>query len=219
MEAIIEACKGLDMSWLPNHIGPFRLVIDQTVDEGENLYRIFHYENDLGWRWEAHYNKEVQDYTVRVKMPLFEFTEISFIRDNVDEYWDTMKSRCSQEVTKLLVQPEENFDLAYRTTGLLDWDFSEALPEQVGSFVLDIDPHHGIRMINGSYIIGEYRQLDDPSGLLLFYNVLRNEFFAELRIHNYPEIDHHLDANSVQGLEAALKEHLCPVLEDLHSRL
>ena len=51
-----------------------------------------------------------------------------------------------------------------------------------------------IRMINGSFIIGEYHKMDECTGLLLYYNELRDEYFAELRYKNYPEIDHHLDA-------------------------
>ena len=219
METIIEACKDLDMSWLPKTIGPFRLVIDQCVDKEENLYRMFHYENDLDWRWEANYDAEVEDYTVRVMMPLFEYAEISFIRDNIEQYWANMKERCEREVYKLLVDPAQNFDLAYRNTGMLEWNFDEVLPEKIGDFVRDIDPHHGIRMINGSYIITEYRIMGDRSGLIIFYNVLRDEFFAELRLHKYPEIDHHLDAKSVEALEEVLRQELHPVLDELASRL
>ena len=39
---------------------------------------IFHYQNDLGWQWSALYDKEVEDYTVHIEMPLFSFVDISF---------------------------------------------------------------------------------------------------------------------------------------------
>ena len=32
---------------------------------------------------------------------------------------------------------------------------------------------------------------DECTGLLLYYNELRDEYFAELRYKSYPEIDHH----------------------------
>ncbi|MCF0154645.1 MAG: hypothetical protein HUJ84_02765 [Veillonella sp.] len=219
METIVEACKDLDYSWLPESIGPFQLHIDRQVDPEANLYRLFHYENELGWRWESVYDKEVEDYTVRVNMPLFEFVDISFVRDNVPDYWANMQARCQQELTKLLIEPAQNFCLEYKDIGLLEWDFSKVLPDRIGDFVRDIDPHHGIRMINGSYIICEYRRMDDRSGLILFFNMLRREFFAELRAHNYPEINHDLDATSVEELEVVLEEHLASVLEELAQRL
>ena len=61
--------------------------------------------------------------------------------------------------------------------------------------------------------------MDDTSGLLLFYNVLRNEFFVELRRHNYPEINHDLDAKDLRELESKLETELTRVLEDLQNRL
>lgn len=219
MESIIEAVEVLDYTWLPEEVGPFRLVMDKSVDTESNVYRIFHYENDWNWRWEAIYDKEVDDYTVRVTMPLFEFVDITFARENLKEFWACLEKRCVQELTKLLVDPAQNFCLEYKDMGIPDWDYSTFLPEKVGDFVRDIDPQHGVRMINGSYIIAEYRKMDDRSGLILFFNMLRLEFFAELRAHNYPEINHQLDASNLEELELQLQDHLPVILEDLESRL
>mgnify|MGYP007099972898 CR=1 FL=1 len=173
METIIEACKGLDYSWLPQRVEGFTLVtssesdyteLANRIESGEEVLRvpIFHYENDLGWRWSALYDKEVEDYT---------------------------------------------------------WDFSQVMPDELEGFVRDIDPAHGIRMINGSFIIGEYRKMDECTGLLLYYNELRDEYFAELRYKSYPEIDHHLDAKNLDDLANVLREHLGPILKGLNDRV
>ena len=71
MADVIAECKErtYDFSWLPATLGDFKLVIDTTADG--LYYRFFHYENELGWRWEALYDEEVNDYTVHVVMPLF----------------------------------------------------------------------------------------------------------------------------------------------------
>ena len=192
METIIEACKALDYSWLPQQIGGFTLVASNESDytallerltAGEEVLKvpIFHYQNDLGWRWSALYDKEVEDYTVHIEMPLFTFT--------------------------------------YRRRGIPEWDFSEVMPKELEGFICDVDPAHGIRMINGSFIIGEYRKMDECTGLLLYYNELRDEYFAELRYKNYPEIDHHLDAKNLVDLTAVLREHLGPILKGLNERV
>ena len=93
------------------------------------------------------------------------------------------------------------------------------MPKELEGFICDVNPAHGIRMINGSFIIGEYRKMDECTGLLLYYNELRDEYFAELRYKNYPEIDHHLDAKNLDDLTAVLREHLGPILKGLNERV
>ncbi|MBS6333302.1 MAG: hypothetical protein KH418_04845 [Veillonella sp.] len=159
METIIEACKALDYSWLPQTVDGFTLVtstesdytiLANRISAGEDVLKvpIFHYQNELGWRWSALYDKEVEDYTVHIEMPLF-----------------------------------------------------------------------SIRMINGSFIIGEYHKMDECTGLLLYYNELRDEYFAELRYKSYPEIDHHLDAKNLDDLAVLLREHLGAILKGLNERI
>ena len=219
MDKIIEACKDLDYSWMPKRIGNFNLHIDKSLQNKDKEYLLFHYENDLGWRWEALYDKEVEDYTVHINMPLFEFVDISFIAVEADKFWEGLQARCVQELTKMLIDPQQNFSHAYKVKGLTEWNYAEALPPVIGNFTLDIDPHHGIRMINGSYIIAEYRKKGERTGLIVFFNVLRDEFFAELRHKNHPEIDHYLDAKTIPELEAVLLKHVPHILEDLETRI
>ncbi|ETI99821.1 MAG: hypothetical protein Q619_VDC00403G0001, partial [Veillonella dispar DORA_11] len=109
--------------------------------------------------------------------------------------------------------PANNFTFTYRRRGIPEWDFSQVMPEELEGFVRDIDPAHAIRMINGSFIIGEYRKMDECTGLLLYYNELRDEYFAELRYKSYPEIDHHLDAKNLDDLAVLLREHLGAILK------
>ncbi|WP_298704455.1 hypothetical protein [uncultured Veillonella sp.] len=215
----LQACgeRSYDFSWLPQTIDNFRLVVD-TKQEG-NTFLFFHYENDLGWRWQALYDKEVDDFTVHVIMPLFYFVDISFIRDSWDEFLVGLQERAVEALRKRLIAPQELFTYEYKKTKILQWDYEAVLPSKVGPFVLDISPKNAISMINGSFIVGEYRLMDDASGLLFFYNVLREEFFAELRIHNVPEISHHFDGNNVQEFEETVKAHLQEELEAIAKRL
>ncbi|MDU2075773.1 MAG: hypothetical protein E7F01_00660 [Veillonella sp.] len=212
METIIEACKALDYSWLPQTVDGFTLVtstesdytiLANRISAGEDVLKvpIFHYQNELGWRWSALYDKEVEDYTVHIEMPLFSFVDISFVRAD------------------LLIEPANNFTFTYRRRGIPEWDFSQVMPEELEGFVRDIDPAHAIRMINGSFIIGEYHKMDECTGLLLYYNELRDEYFAELRYKSYPEIDHHLDAKNLDDLAVLLREHLGAILKGLNERI
>ena len=230
METIIEACKALDYSWLPQSIEGFTLVtstesdyttLTNRISAGEDVLKvpIFHYQNDLGWRWSALYDKEVEDYTVHIEMPLFSFVDISFVRADLETFWIGLQERCVKGLTNMLIEPSNNFTFTYRRRGIPKWDFSQVMPEELEGFVRDIDPAHAIRMINGSFIIGEYRKMDECTGLLLYYNELRDEYFAELRYKSHPEIDHHLDAKNLDDLAVLLREHLGAILKGLNERI
>lgn len=181
METIIEACKALDYSWLPQSIEGFTLVtstesdytkLANRISAGEDVLKvpIFHYQNDLGWCWSALYDKEVEDYTVHIEMPLFSFVDISFVRADLESFWTGLQERCVKGLTNMLIEPANNFTFTYRRRGIPEWDFSQVMPEELEGFVRDIDPAHAIRMINGSFIIGEYHKMDECTGLLLYYN-------------------------------------------------
>ena len=53
----------------------------------------------------------------------------------------------------------------------------------------------------------------------MYYNELRDEYFAELRYKSYPEIDHHLDAKNLDDLAVLLREHLGAILKGLNERI
>ena len=133
METIIEACKALDYSWLPQQIGGFTLVASNESDYTALLERlaagkevlkvpIFHYQNDLGWRWSALYDKEVEDYTVHIEMPLFSFVDISFVRADLESFWNCLKERGVKGLTNMLIEPSNNFTFTYRRRGIPTWD-------------------------------------------------------------------------------------------------
>ena len=133
METIIEACKGLDYTWLPRSIEGFTLVtssesdyteLANRIEGGEKVLRvpIFHYQNDLGWRWSALYDKEVEDYTVHIEMPLFSFVDISFVRADLESFWNGLKERCVKGLTNMLIEPSNNFTFTYRRRGIPTWD-------------------------------------------------------------------------------------------------
>lgn len=229
MKNVVEACKDLEYSWLPEKVGSFSLVItgstaianvEAQLEAGKPILQLplFHYENELGWKWCALYDQEVEDYTVHIVMPLFHFVDISFVRADIESFWQGLQERAIQELTKTLINSSDSFSYTYKRKGLATWDFDAVLPAQVEDFILDITPRNAVPMINGSVIIGEYRKADECTGLLLFYNEFRDEFFAELRYKQYPEIDHRLDANTIDELSQLLKEHLQPMLQALNHR-
>ena len=140
METIIEACKALDYSWLPQTVDGFTLVtstesdytiLANRISAGEDVLKvpIFHYQNELGWRWSALYDKEVEDYTVHIEMPLFSFVDISFVRADLESFWTGLQERCVKGLTNMFIEPSNNFTFTYRRRGIPSWDFSQVMPE------------------------------------------------------------------------------------------
>ena len=115
METIIEACKALDYSWLPQTVDGFTLVtstesdytiLANRISDGEDVLKvpIFHYQNELGWRWSALYDKEVEDYTVHIEMATIflcgHFFCASRFRVFLDRATRTMCKRVNQYVNR-----------------------------------------------------------------------------------------------------------------------
>ena len=76
-----------------------------------------------------------------------------------------------------------------------------------------VSPNDAVRIINGSYMILAYYNRQTRSGLSLMYNILRDDFFAERRIHNFPNLVHDFDSSDVRVLHDSLKKRLVPVLD------
>lgn len=214
MESIINACQALDISWLKPCIGNFRLVVDQELISS-TVYRIFHYENDKGWHWSALYDKEVEDYMVRISIPLVDFVDIAFIRESLEPFIENLKETYEQSIEKRFIQPEAGFLYEYRKKGIPQWKYDRVLPSKIGAFHRDLTPDMGLAMINGSYLIGTYVKEAQETGVVLFYNTFRDEFFGETRQQGYPGITHELDATTIEQFEHALEEHLEEVLDNL----
>ena len=214
MESIINPCQALDISWLEPSIGNFRLVVDQE-QISSTVYRIFHYENDKGWYWSALYDKEVEDYMVRITIPLVDFVDIAFIRESLEPFIENLKSIYKQSIEKRFIHPENGFLYEYRKKGIPQWNYDRVLPVKIGEFHRDLTPDMGLAMINGSYLIGTYVKEQQETGVVLFYNTFRDEFFGETRQQGYPGITHDLDATTIEQFEHALEEHLEEVLDNL----
>lgn len=213
MASIAEICKTFECSKLKKNINDFVLVIDNREDH--TGYLMFHYENNLGWKWRAQYDKEVEDYTVKLEFPLFIFNDISFIRSDYSDFTAVLSDRYEISIMNTLVSPEKMFTYGYTQKQIHQWEYAAFLPATVEKFKLDIVPDKAIRMINGSYIIAEYALPEEKTGLLLSYNVLREEFFAELYKNGAPIITHALDVRNIPELESALQNNLRTMLLSL----
>lgn len=214
MDAIIKECEELDVSWLEPTLGDFQLVVEKKA-LSSTVYSLFYYINDANWRWWVLYDKEVGDYMVRITVPLVDFVDIAFVRESLAPFMDNLKANYKVSITKRFLEPQEGFVYEYKKKGIPQWNYTEVLPQTVEGYHLDVTPRTALDMINGSYVIGTYIKDNEETGVVLFYNTFRDEFFGETRQQGYPEITHDLDATTIDKFEQAILNHLQDVLQSL----
>ena len=99
--------------------------------------------------------------------------------------------------------------------GILDWHFPDTLPERIGNFVKFIGPKYPLDFINNATVILDYVDFDAGNELVVLFNRVRNEFYAENKKHLIPNTIHEFDAKNLEDLEVLLAESLEPYLLDL----
>lgn len=206
MDKKVAFCKELNLDNLLPKIGEYSLeVLNKQVD---TKYYIFRYINEKGFSWTALYDDEVEDYTVYIKTGLQVFNDISFIKPKGEIFWENLLNRYEESIKKTLVNPEESFVYAYRHKEIDNWKYQQVLPEKIAGFERTITPDKGIKGINGTYTIAEYKYPNEQTGIVICYNVYRDEFFAEKFKDAVAIVTHSLDAKDFPDLEKALTEEL-----------
>ncbi len=205
----------IDFSPLQPSIGHFHLhVVNEDTEEGHTF---FYYTDEKNLRWNVVYDKEVEDFTVKIIHPLFVLNDIRFIKESFEEFWPQLLVNYERGVKESLVSPHERFTSEYIRKKLPEWEFHEILPETIGAFQLDITPDKAIMGINGSYIVGTYVLPESRTGIILYYNVYRDEFFCEMMKEGVPVVSHALDAKELKEWEVLLQEKLASLCENLIS--
>ncbi|MGN0947786.1 hypothetical protein [Megasphaera sp.] len=179
-------------------------------------YRLFTYENqDNGWTVRAIFNPESEEFSIRTDIGMLEFALIEFITDSFELFRSMVEERLARIVNDYYVDRKRNFSIILRNKGVPDVEWDDFLPESYKGFRRLIKPNDAVRIINGSYMILSYYDAATRSGLSLMYNLLRDDFFAERRVQNFPNLVHDFDTSSLKELEKALKKRLVPVLDTI----
>ena len=84
---------------------------------------------------------------------------------------------------------------------------------------LFINPKEPVKVINGSYIIIDYCDFEAESNFIIYYNVFRDEFFGEAKIHRIPEITYEYDSSELKDLKIKLENKLENTLKQLRERI
>lgn len=199
---------------LPAAIGSFRQ--RELTEADRERQRFFVYEEpDKGWEFFGFYSADTDDYMVKYDIGLMIVTEIRFTAGDATAYWAAVTADLSRVLTDRWLRSRETAGVIIDGMGITSWDYAAFLPEQVGPYSLKINPAAPVAGLNGSYIIAAYADKDNDRGLLLFYNTMRDDYFAETRAARVPGMIHDFDAGNLAELEVRLTNRLRPVLESI----
>ena len=74
-------------------------------------------------------------------------------------------------------------------------------------------------MTNGSYLILDYTDFAEVSSLRFFYNIFRDDFFAEYLVLGAPQPTQLFDSPNLAGLREKLKQDLDVATLELRTRI
>ena len=159
-------------------------------------------------RLELIYTKETFDYVPVRQIGLLRYRDFRYITRDKDVFAEWITSaidRLVEEITPTYIPRTEHL---LKDKGILAWHFPDTLPERIGNFVKFIGPQYPLDFINNATVILDYADFDTGNELVFLYNRVRNEFYAENKIHMIPNTIHEFDAKKLEDLEVLLAERL-----------
>lgn len=199
------------MKNLPKNLQGYYFKDVHHVDD--EIYDLFSYVND-----EAHcsltvfYHGETKEYKVSQKIGMIEFCCIECISPDLHEFELLLKEHMEKLLDEMLHYNPDTVSLLVKQTGLTEWDYKQLLPSECEGFSLYIHPDQPVRITNGSYIICDYENFDLNSDFVVYYNMFRDEFYADSRANDAPVINYEFDSYSLAELQSNIEKHLKPTL-------
>lgn len=203
---------------LPPEINNFKLKM--LMQEVADTFQIYSYENDeLKRKAMIYYHEETKEYKLLVKIGLTEFCAIEYISDSLEKLEKILVERFNN-----LLGDISKFNLEHISSIIVDkeimtWKYISKLPEELHGFKLFIRPSEPVKIINGSYIIIDYSDFNTDSNFIIYYNVFRDEFFGEAKLHCIPEVTYDFDSSELKDLEILLEQKLDITLKKIRERI
>lgn len=203
---------------LPDTLAGFTLKKEMTLRDTE--YIIFSYENaTMRRKFSVLYDHDTKDFMVSVTIGLTEYRDMFFIVTSLASLERVLEERMKSTIQDLAVFNPVSLGSVFNNKKILEWPYQEKLQPEIAGFTLFIKPHEPIRGINGSYIIIDYSDFSSESNFVVFYNVFRDEFFAEIRIRRTPQMTSFFDAKDLPELAEKLNEKLPDILQEMRRQI
>ena len=188
-------------------------------EEGDT-FQIYSYENeDLKRSVLIYYHEETKEYKLMITIGLTQFCAIEYISADLAQLEKILRERFDNLLGDISSFNEDHMSIIIKEKKIMQWDYIDKLPQEICGFRLFINPREPVKVINGSYIIIDYCDFAAQSNFIIYYNVFRDEFFGEAKIHRIPEITYEFDSSELKDLRLKLEEKLENTLKQLRARI
>ena len=154
------------------------------MQEVDDTFQIYSYDNELlKRRAMVYYHEETKEYKLLVTIGLTEFCAIEYISESLDQLEKILHERFNNLLNDISKFNREHISSIIVDKKIMDWDYIDKLPQELEGFKLFINPKEPVKIINGSYIIIDYCDFSKESNFIIYYNVFRDEFFGEAKLH------------------------------------
>ena len=193
--------------------------LDRNTEISKDSYDLYRYVNEMLHKSATiYFHEETHEYKVRLKIGLIEFCRIEFITANLEVFEKLLKSQFEQMLMDMVDFNPKSLSSIVLDKKITTWEAGTKLPETIEGFHLFISPAQPVKINNGSYIIIDYVDFSLESSFTVYYNIYRDEVFAEARIWNIPDVKYDFDSNELSELEAKMHQHFIPRLIDIRTR-
>jgi len=219
MEKIIAQVETWELlAKLPVEFSGFTLNLE--LQERGIQYCIFTYQNKEWHKsFSVLYDKATKEFLARTVVGLTEYFDVNFIVGDMGLLEKLLITRLKETLLSLAVFNPDNLGSIIIDKQILEWPYGKDLPQELVGFELFIKPSALVKTINGSYIIIDYCDFSNESSLVIYYNIFRDEFFAEARIRRTPQMSAVFDATTLDKLQENIEIHLKVVLESIRNQL
>ena len=184
------------------------------------LYRIFSYTNIAQRRCASIvYDKNTKEYMLRLTAGLTEFCDVNFIHGDRQAFEAILRLALLPRLESLRQCAPDKMESLFRNKKILDWETEMDLPKQINGFERYLSPRDCLQFTNGSYLILDYSDFAENSSLRFFYNVFRDDFFAEYLVLGAPQATQRFDSKSLADLSDKVQRDLDAATLELRSRI
>lgn len=192
-------------SRLPAVIGDYHF--RRTDRQEGRIYQAFSYVSDsTGWEVKALFDEETMDYMVKTDFRLFVMTDIEMITGDFAAYQTAVETLLEKNMRRELI--DRRLSVLVEGHAFTHWDWKDTLPETMGHYRRMVDPGRPLLGLNGSYIIAAYEWAERERGIVFYYNMFRDEYYAEMSEEKIPIIIHQYDAKTADELDQLIRRNL-----------
>lgn len=205
-------------SSLPETYQEFTRCLENEWDGA--LYRIFSFRNETTRRSaSAVYDKSTQEYMLRLKIGLTEFCDVRFIHGDRPAFEKILTAFLLPRLDTLKQCIPEQMEFLFREKNILAWPCETELPATINGFERFLVPRTCVQATNGSYLILDYTDFAETSSLRFFYNIFRDDFFAEYLVLGAPQPTQFFDSSTLAELREKVKRDLDSATLELRTRI